>query len=133
MAGLANHPAGYAPIEASEGADVGQLGLDSMLLGADADVQVVSLYSDSEQVGADSDSHSGLLSDCASISLHHYCSTTRVLCQPLFQDFFAPDREKFFLAEKPGVSEFMQKRAGPVVAGAQTKISLLGLLSNFSD
>ncbi len=46
---LSECPRGYAPIKAGVRADVGNFALDSMLLGADADVKAVSLYSDSEK------------------------------------------------------------------------------------
>lgn len=83
MAGLANHPRGYAPIEAGVGADVGELALDSMLLGADTDVKVVSLYSDSEQVGIDSNLHGLILSTDHCSSLQCNNSTLKEPCQVL--------------------------------------------------
>lgn len=83
MAGLANHPRGYAPIKAGVGADAGKFALDSMLLGADADVKVVSLYSDSEQVGIDSNLHGSILSTDHCSSLQCNNNTLIDQCQVL--------------------------------------------------
>ena len=85
---LGECPRGYAPVEAGEGAKVGNLALDSMLFGADADVKAVCLYCEGEK--SSSNLHSVLL------SLVGVCDGFDLSCRPLFQSLEGSTRGGWF-------------------------------------